>query len=115
RGIHGQAPRTTSRPDSGCHSRRARVIVQQAPAARDDSHAAIYTTRRDATSFQVKGATVASVVGAAGAPIATLVGAVFRMKQGTDAGAAGKAEVEQRRSEVQNVAVTLAAQMGPEM
>ena len=56
-----------------------------------------------------------AVIGAFAAPIATLVGAYFGMRTGTDAGAAGKAEAEQRRTESDDRALALAGLMDPSM
>ena len=63
--------------------------------------------------FHNSGSTAAAVIGAVSAPIATLVGAYFGMRTGTDAGAAGKTELEQRRSDAETRSLALAGQMDP--
>ena len=52
-GLPMISPAPGRRAPHSCHSRRARVIAfNRQPATRDDSHAAIYTTRRDATGWR---------------------------------------------------------------
>jgi hypothetical protein len=64
--------------------------------------------------FRGSPTTAAAIIGAVSAPIATLVGAYFGIKTGTDAGVAGKAEMEQSRDEAEKRTLALAAQMDPE-
>ncbi len=57
---------------------------------------------------------VVAVVGAATGVIGTLVAAFFGIQEGTRAGAAGRAESEQARTEVTRLALTMASMTPPE-
>jgi len=63
--------------------------------------------------FHTNASGATAVIGAFAAPIATLVGTYFGMRIGTDAGAAGKAEAEQRRTKSDDRALALAGMMEP--
>jgi hypothetical protein len=64
--------------------------------------------------FRSSPSTAAAVIGSMSAPIATLVGAYFGIKTGTDAGSSGKAEAEQSRTVSDERALALAGMMDPD-